>query len=90
MPRRSKNPSDLTKWRLNQGVETGLLVTKTGLSQPTINRIERGIAVGRVQVKQYLLFWGGDFDNLKMFPMQLQIIDAGAAVRIIFKQQKIE
>lgn len=87
MPRRALNPSELTKWRMNQGIETPQLIEKTGLSKPTIYRIEAGIAVARSKVTQYLSYWGGDLNNLKMFPAQLQIIDAGAAVKVIFNQQ---
>jgi transcriptional regulator with XRE-family HTH domain len=87
MPRRAINPSELTKWRLNQGIETSAIVEKTGLSQPTVYRIERGDAVARTKVGEYLKFWGGDLNNLKMFPEQLLVIDEGAAVRISFSRQ---
>ena len=87
MPRRAINPSELMKWRLNQGIATQTLARQTGLSQPTVYRIERGEAIARTKVSQYLKFWGGDLNNLRMFPEELHIIDEGAAVRILFRQQ---
>ena len=87
MGRRAKNPTELMKWRYNQGLETGQLHASTGLPQSTINRIERGHAVTRTKAAKYLKHWGGDLNNLAMFPNELKIIDEGPSVRIRFIQQ---
>lgn len=84
MARRAKNPSLLMKWRLNQNIKTAMLVEKTGLSPQMIYRIERGEAMARVRVATYLGYWGGNLNNVQMFPEKLQIIDEGWAVRLRF------
>lgn len=90
MPRRAINPTALMKWRLDQSIPTGEIVKKTGITQASVYRIERGEAVSRNLANKYLSFWGGNLQNLSRLPAQLQIIDEGWAVRLSFSQQKIE
>ena len=84
MPRKAKNPSYLTIWRENQGIKTGEFVKKTGLPQSSVYRIERGQEIGRTLATRYLSYWGGDLNNLGMFPKGLKIIDLGWGVKISF------
>lgn len=90
MPRRAKNPTELMKWRLNQSIPTLQFAQKTGLTQPSVYRIERGEAISRKLANKYLSYWGGDLQNLNVFPKQLNIIDEGWAVRISFSQLTTE
>lgn len=87
MPRRAKNPTELMKWRLDQSIATTALAEKTGLTQASVYRIERGDSISRALANKYLSYWGGDLRNLKGILEHLDIIDEGWAVRISFKNQ---
>lgn len=87
MARTSRVAWPLLKFRQNKGYKMKDLVELLGVSNVTLNRLERGGIVSRVTAARYFKLFDIDLGDEATFPASMTVIDHGDRVAINFQSK---
>lgn len=76
------NVSALAHYRMGRGITMRWIAKQASMSPVTVQKIERGEAVLKINCAKYFRAIGADFLDPATWPPGVQIIDDGVLVRI--------